>query len=81
MYLDQKMRFSTREVADQIYLPRWKFYLTQTTGEPLMLHPATTEINIEHWNFIIKLSMLIINCTLLQHFVFFVFISNSTQLM
>ncbi len=38
----QKMNLSTGQVADKIYLSGWKFYLSQTTGQPLMSHPVNS---------------------------------------
>ena len=38
--ISQKMNLSIRQVADKIYLPGWEFYLSWTTGQPLMLHPG-----------------------------------------
>ncbi len=37
----QKMSLSTGQVAYKIYLSRWKSYLSQTTGQPLMSHPVS----------------------------------------
>ncbi len=36
----QKMNLSTGQVADKIYLSGWKFYLSWTTGQPLMSLPG-----------------------------------------
>ena len=34
------MSLSSRQVADEIQLPRLKFYLSWSAGQPLMSHPA-----------------------------------------
>ena len=31
---------SARQVANEIYLSGWKFYLSWSTGQPLISHPA-----------------------------------------
>ena len=51
----QKMHLCTGKVAKNIYLPEWKFYLSQIAGQPLMSHPA---LNME---FICRLIVLDVN--------------------
>ena len=42
MSICQKMYLSIGQVGSEIYLSGWKFYLSRTTGQPLMSQPDTS---------------------------------------